>query len=209
MPGIIFAADYDLGRTDEAYHDQSTNSPCNSGGAYRNDSVDIAASSDAPPTIGYAVGWLEAGDWMKYTLTPVVPGPYAVSARVATAIAGGSFYLEVAGSNVTGIINVPVTGGWQSWVTLPARVFTNALPMTSFRLKIVSGEFNANWLRFDSVAPADPQRPVRDRTNTQASLNWNPARRHPATISNARPPTAYPTRRSQPVSPPPITPTRR
>ncbi len=175
VPGIIFAADYDLGRTDEAYHDQSTNSPCNSGGAYRNDSVDIAASSDAPPTIGYAVGWLEAGDWMKYTLTPVVPGPYAVSARVATAIAGGSFYLEVAGSNVTGIINVPVTGGWQSWVTLPARVFTNALPMTSFRLKIVSGEFNANWLRFDSVAPAVPSGLSATATNTQASLNWNPA----------------------------------
>ncbi len=175
VPGVIFAADYDLGRPGEAYHDQSTNSPYNSGGAYRNDSVDIESGSDAPPTIGYAVGWLEPGDWLKYTVTPIVPGPYAVSARIAAGSSGGSFYLDVAGSNVTGIINVLATGGWQSWTTLPARGFTNAQPMTSFRLMVVSGSFNINWLRFDSVVPAVPSGLTATATNTQASLNWSPS----------------------------------
>lgn len=174
VPGVVFAAQYDLGRPGEAYHDQSTNNPANRGGAYRNDSVDIESNSDTPPTIGYDVGWLEPGDWMKYTVTPVAPGPYAVSARVATATAGGSFFLEVAGRNVTGIINAPATGGWQAWATLPARVFTNAQPMSSFKLRVVSGEFNLNWLRFDSAVPAVPSGLTATATNTQASLFWNP-----------------------------------
>ncbi len=177
VPGLIFAADYDLGRPGEAYHDQSTNSPANSGGVYRNDAVDIETCNDAPPNIGYDVAWLDPGDWMKYTVVPVGPGPYAVSARVAAANAGGSFYVEVAGSNVTGNINVPATGGYQSWITLPARVFTNLQPMTSFKLVVVSGSFNLNWLRFEHAAPALPTGLNATANHSQAFLNWRPAAR--------------------------------
>src|SRR5205823_638648 len=81
--GLVFAADYDLGQIGEAYFDQSTNSPYNSGGAYRNDSVDIEACADVAPTIGFDVGWLDPGDWMKYTTDPLMAGPYVFSARVA------------------------------------------------------------------------------------------------------------------------------
>lgn len=174
IPGVIFAADYDLGRPGEAYLDQTTNSPHNSGDTYRNDSVDIESCSDVAPTIGYDVGWLDAGDWMKYSVTPVVSGPYSFHARAAAASAGGSFYLEVAGSNVTGIINVPATGGWQSWLTLPPRVFTNAQPMTSFKLVVASSGFNLNWVRFDRAVPAAPNGVSAMATNTYASINWLP-----------------------------------
>jgi hypothetical protein len=170
VPGIIFAANYDLGRYGEAYLDQTTNN--NSGGVYRNDWVDLEANSDAAMTMGYDVGWLDPGDWMKYTVTPLGPGPYAVSARVAGGSPGGSFYLEVAGSNVTGAINIPNTGGWQSWTTLPARVFTNSQPMTSFKLRVVSSGFNLNWLQFTSVAPAAPIGLMATADRAQVNLSW-------------------------------------
>jgi aryl-phospho-beta-D-glucosidase BglC (GH1 family) len=175
VPGLIFAADYDLGRIGEAYFDVSTNNPHNSGDSYRNDSIDIEPCSDVAPSIGFDVGWIEAGDWMKYTVTAMTPSPYAFSARVAAASAGGSFYLEVGGSNVTGLINVPATGGWQTWSTLPARIFTNPAPMTSFKLVMVAGSFNLNWVRFDSVVPTAPGGVTASATNTQALLNWSPS----------------------------------
>ena len=173
VPGIIFAANYDLGRYGEAYLDQTTNSPYNSGSSYRNDSVDIETCSDSAPTIGYDVGWLAPGDWMKYTVPAIPAGPFSISARVAANAAGGSFYVEVGGSNVTGLISVPATGGWQAWSTLAPRVFTNALPVTSFRVVIVSSEFNLHWLQFSNLAPATPTGLSATATSAQVKLNWN------------------------------------
>jgi hypothetical protein len=153
VPGVVFGADYDMGRDGEAYLDATTNSPYNSGGAYRNDFVDIEATTDTSPTIGFDVGWLDAGDWMKYTVTPSLPGPYLLTARVAANSSGGSFYLDVAGSNVTGSISVPATGGWQNWITLPPQAFTNSQRLTSFKFIVTSPGFNLNWLRFDTILP--------------------------------------------------------
>lgn len=175
VPGVIFGADYDMGRPGEAFFDTTTSNPHNSGNACRNDSVDIQTCGDIAPNNGYSLGWLDAGEWMKYTVTALAPGPYAFTARVAAESAGGAFYLEVGGSNVTGNISVPATGGWQTWSTLPARVFTNASPMTAFKLVVVSGNFNLNWVRFNAVLPATPTGVNAAATNTHSSLNWSPA----------------------------------
>jgi hypothetical protein len=88
---------------------------------------------------------------MNYTVTPRVDGPYAVHARVAASSAGGSFYLEVGGTNATGVISVPATGGWQSWRTIPAGTIAASTPIASFKFVIVSGEFNVHWLVFQTV----------------------------------------------------------
>ncbi|MDD5140945.1 MAG: carbohydrate-binding protein [Verrucomicrobiales bacterium] len=172
VPGVIFAADYDMGRPGEAYLDQTTNSPYNSGSSYRNDSVDIEVCSDSAPTLGYDVGWLDPGDWMKYTV-PIAAGPFSISPRVAANAAGGSFYVEVGGSNVTGLINVPATGGWQSWITLSPRIFTNASPANSFRVLIVTGGFNLHWLQFTSLLPAAPAGLAATASSAQVALNWS------------------------------------
>lgn len=171
-PGIIFAANYDLGRPGEAYRDQTTNSPYNTGDTYRNDSVDIEVCSDGVPTVGYDLGWLDAGDWMKYTVA-IPAGPYSISPRVAANAAGGSFYVEVGGSNVTGIINVPNTGGWQTWATLAPRIFTNAPAASSFRVVINTGGFNLHWLQINSLLPAAPTNLTGTASNSEVMLRWN------------------------------------
>jgi hypothetical protein len=149
IPGIVPAAEYDLGRRGEAYFDATTTNAFNAGHAFRNESVDIQTSTDSPPSNGFNVGWTEAGEWMKYTVSPTSPGPYRVAARVATTGDGGTFRLEVNGMPATGDIRVSDTGGWQKWQTLPLGVVTNAAPITSFKIVILSGNFNIGWISFE------------------------------------------------------------
>jgi hypothetical protein len=173
LPGVIFATDYDMGRPGEAFFDNSATNTYNSGDSYRNESVDIETCSDVAPTNGYDVGWTEAGDWMKYTLTPAGPGPYAVTVRVAGGAAGGSFRIEVGGSNVTGNISVPATGGWQNWTTLSAGTITNKQPFGSFKFVVVSTGFNVNWIKFQSLAPATPTNVTASAGVSQVQLRWS------------------------------------
>ncbi|MBV5342222.1 glycoside hydrolase family 5, partial [bacterium] len=72
----IYAVDYDFGRAGYAYNDSvdadyhlNTNNYAawNNGNAYRSDGVDIEKCADVV-TNGFQVGWVEAGDWMQYTI---------------------------------------------------------------------------------------------------------------------------------------------
>jgi hypothetical protein len=156
IPGRLFASDYDLGRQGEAYYDTTTN---NSGYAYRSDAVDIQTTSDTLPTNGFNIGWLDAGDWMKYTLNPVVAGPYRVYARVAASSAGGSFYLDSGGTNLTGNIVVPATGGYQTWKTIAAGTITNTA-LSSFKLVVATNGFNLDWISLETVPGTTASLPV-------------------------------------------------
>jgi len=172
VPGIIYAANYDLGRPGEAFLDQTTSNPYNSGDAYRNDAVDIESCSDVSPTIGYDVGWLDPGDWMKYSVATFPAGPFSISVRAAALSAGGSFHVEIGGSNVTGVINVPATGGWQSWGTLPPRAFTNSAPASSFHVVVDTSGFNLHRLQFSSLLAAAPAGLTALATPAEVALDW-------------------------------------
>ena len=150
LPGRIELENFDHGGAGVAYAD---NSPGNSGGWYRQTDVDIEATSDANG--GYDVGWMGAGEWLKYTVTVPTAGAYTIRARVAVPGAGGRFHIESNGVDRTGPMTIPNTGGWQVWTTISA---TANLPAGQQVLRLVldangsSGLFgNINWLE---VAPA-------------------------------------------------------
>src|SRR5262249_26370187 len=67
-------------------------------------------------------GWVDAGEWLKYTVNVAAAGPYVVSFRVASLGPGGTFHLEMNGTNVTGAITVPNTGSWGTWQTVTKTV---------------------------------------------------------------------------------------
>ena len=113
IPGTIQAVNYDLGGEGLAYHDTTSG---NSGGALRADNVDIEASSAG----GYNVGWVAAGEWLQYTADVAAAGQYTIAVAVASTGQGGTFHLEMNGTNVTGPLTVPDTGAWQTWQTVTA-----------------------------------------------------------------------------------------
>ena len=113
IPGTIQAVGYDLGGEGVGYHDTT---PGNSGGAFRVDGVDIEAASAG----GYDVGWVAPGEWLNYSVNVAAAGQYDIGVMVAASGQGGTFHLDMNGTNVTGPLTVPNTGGWQTWQTVTA-----------------------------------------------------------------------------------------
>ena len=68
----------------------------NAGNSYRNDDVDIEATSDAGG--GFNVGWTAAGEWLEYEIN-LSAGLYAVTTRVASEVSSGSYTLLLDGEN--------------------------------------------------------------------------------------------------------------
>jgi hypothetical protein len=113
LPGLIQVENFDEGGSGVAYRDTTSG---NAGGQYRSGDVDVEDTSDSGA--GHDVGWAVAGEWLKYTVNVATAGVYDLDVRVASAGAGGTFHLEVNGTDVTGALTVPNTGGWQTWTTV-------------------------------------------------------------------------------------------
>ncbi len=99
---------------------------------------------------GSNVGYIDTGDWMKYDVDVPTAGTYTLSYRVAAAAAGGVIQLEKAGGTpVYGTVNVPATGGWQTWTTVSHTVQL-AAGKQSLGIAAKIGGFNLNWIKVES-----------------------------------------------------------
>ncbi|HRI46862.1 MAG TPA: cellulase family glycosylhydrolase [Ignavibacteriaceae bacterium] len=151
IPGFMYAVHYDYGKNNFAYKDivhQNTGSGTyNNGWAYRNDGVDIEKCSDLQG-MGYNVGWTETGEFLKFTVNVTTSGIYSVHFRIASNQAGGKIMLK-ADNNTLGVIDVPVTGGWQSWQTITLDSVYISSATRSITTTFFFGGFNFNYLAFD------------------------------------------------------------
>jgi hypothetical protein len=146
LPGKIEAEDYDVGGEGIAYHDTDAG---NNGSQYRTEDVDIEACTDAGG--GYDVGWINPNEWIEYTVSVPTAGDYTIDVRVASLATGGTFHVEFNGTDETGDVIVPVTGGWQTWTTVSATVTLAAGTQTMRFVPTTSG-FNVNYFEVQ----ADP-----------------------------------------------------
>ncbi|HUR35214.1 MAG TPA: carbohydrate-binding protein [Vicinamibacterales bacterium] len=142
IPGSIEAVNFDAGPAGTAYTDKT---PGNSGGAYRQTDVDIEASAGG----GYNVGWVDPGEWLRYTVNVTQSGSYTAAFKVAASGQGGTFHLEMNGANVTGPLTVPNTGGWQNWQTITAPMSLTAGQQTARLVFDASGTVLGNFGRID------------------------------------------------------------
>lgn len=157
IPGRIFCADYDLGLFNQAYFDkdyQNINGPggdaYNLGHQYRNDGVDIEECSD-DITNGYNVGWIDSGEFLKFTVNFKEEGKYKIVFRVSGSNSGGKVQLYLDGAALTGQIDVPVTGGWQNWETLNLGDYNLPGGEHTLMVRFFFGGFNANYLEFSKT----------------------------------------------------------
>ena len=173
IPGIIHATNYDLGQILFTYNDTEFenlgNGIWNNGYSYRNDGVDIEACNDFSSN-GFNVGWIENGEWLKYTIDATQSGLYDIKLSFAQPSAGGKIILSLDGLSVTSVLDVPVTGGFQNWqfLTVPNIYITSGTHTLQTRFFI--GNFNFSYLDFVLTA-ADAE--LENETPLSYFLNQN------------------------------------
>ncbi len=148
IPGRIEAEEYDHGGEGLAYHESNTNG--NEGKAsLRNDEVDIETTQDSDG--GYNIGYILKGEWLEYTVDIGSAGSYVLQLRVAADGDGKQMHIEIDGSDVTGPINIPNTGGWQSWETIAINDISLKEGEHVMRLVFDSDYLNLNYVEFKDV----------------------------------------------------------
>jgi hypothetical protein len=107
LPGSFYAADFDEGGEQIAYHDTTV-------GCYGSCGQRVA-DVDRWERIVYNT---RKGEWMKYTVNVTAAGTYTLALRVGAEEGGAIFHVEVDGVNVTGPLTVPTTGNLGVYQTL-------------------------------------------------------------------------------------------
>jgi beta-glucosidase-like glycosyl hydrolase len=150
VPGTVQAANYDTGGQGVAYNVTSTNGTANS---YRSDGVDLEATADTLDTTAAGgaddMGWTTPGQWFNYTVNVATAGTYSVGFRVSSPY-GLTDALHIAnssGTNLSGSVAVPNTGGYETWTTVTANV---TLPAGQQTLRVAQDDngFNFHYLTF-------------------------------------------------------------
>jgi endoglucanase len=161
IPGTVMAENYDTGGQGTGYSVSSVNGSANS---YRSDGVDLEAATS--PATGDDLGWSASGQWFRYTVNVATAGTYTVSFLVAspTAVADGFHLSNSSGTNLSGSVNVPATGGYQTWVTVTANVTLPAGQQT-----LTLSEDAGGW-NFDSMAFAAMSTPEGPYGGTPAAV---------------------------------------
>ncbi len=151
VPGIVHAANYDLGQILFAYNDtefeNTGGGTWNNGYSYRNDGVDIEPCSDFSSN-GFNVGWIENGEWLKYTIHASQSGLYAINLNLAQPSVGGKIILSLDGQSITNVLDVPITGGYQNWQSLTVPNIYISPGKHVLQTRFFIGNFNFSYMDF-------------------------------------------------------------
>src|SRR5215472_14606553 len=146
VPGTVQAENYDLGGPGIGFNVTSINGSANN---YRSDGVDLEATTDTGG--GYDLGWTANGQWFKYTVNAASAGTYTITFRLAapSAVTDALHIANSSGTNLSGSVNVPATGGWQNWTNVTASV---TLPAGQQVLSVDQDNsgWNINYMTFAS-----------------------------------------------------------
>ncbi|MFJ1529061.1 discoidin domain-containing protein [Streptomyces mirabilis] len=98
---------------------------------------------------GYNLGWASGGQWFRYTVDVATAGTYTLDLRVAapSAVAGALHLSDASGTNLTGAVDLPATGDWQTWATVTTHV-TLPAGRQILTLDQDNGGWNINHLGF-------------------------------------------------------------
>jgi endoglucanase len=126
---------------------------------------------------GSNIGYTHNGDYLEYLIRVPDAGTYTVEARVACNATAGRIQLQQISKTGqvlnTSFLDVPVTGGWQTWQTVKSTMKLDEGPSV-LKLIVIQPEFNLNWIKFSGGVINGIKR------NRQGSLHIypNPVRDH-------------------------------
>lgn len=119
---------------------------------------------------GQNIGYTSVGDYLDYRIRVAEAGLFRIEVRVASAGTAGRIEFQQRSKEGailnTGTIDTPVTGGWQTWTTINTTMRLNE-GTSVLRLRIVTPEFNVNWMNFTQLTVAANEK-------DQGSLNLYP-----------------------------------
>jgi endoglucanase len=99
---------------------------------------------------GQDVGYFDPDDWIEFKISVATAGNFTLDYRLATANGSTGFEVWVDGVKVVNAMEVPNTGGWQTWVTQTSALFAMTAGTHTLRLKSVGKEWNINWLKVNA-----------------------------------------------------------
>lgn len=165
IPGTISAVHYNTGGEGVGYHDLTTG---NTGGKYtRADDVDIRESEDG----GMNIGWNQTGEWYKYNVNVQSTGEYNVGLRYATNQTACQVRIWQGTTDVSGIIDLPYTGGFAQWDTYTIKGLNLTAGYQTLRIETVTGEFD--FKEFQFKAADNSQVTIQDQFASSFSTDWN------------------------------------
>ncbi len=142
LPGTVQVENYDTGGQNVGYSKPTAGT---SGFVYRSDAAaQIETTTDTGG--GADVGWTNTNDWYKYMVNVTSAGTYSINVRAASTSATSTYHVEVDGTDVTGTMTVPNTGGWQIFQTLTKTGVSLTAGAHTLRLYVNNGGMNFNWL---------------------------------------------------------------
>lgn len=157
-PGIVAATDFDLGRNNFAYSDKDTANyhvvtqnftAWNNGWSYRNDGVDIEASTDTDPNSNhYNIGWTNDGEWLQYTINVDSTAGYNIVVRYASANSTTQIQFLTNGAPSSTVATLPATGGFQTFgeATISNVILNKGT--RKIKLMFVKGGANLSFIKF-------------------------------------------------------------
>jgi len=120
------------------------------------DSAGIEVEETRDEGGGSNIGYIDAGDFVAFSIQVEVEGTYEVLYRVASPSGDGGLILELEDGGFLGTVDsFPNTGDWQNWETISGIV---AMPPGSHTLvvKVTAPGWNLNWLEIKDFEPSDP-----------------------------------------------------
>jgi len=165
VPGTIAAVHYITGGEGVGYHD---NTPGNAGGKYfRKDSVDIRDCTEG----GCNISSNQTGEWYTYNLNIQNTADYILGLRYATNVDHAQVRIWQGDQDVSGIIELPNTGGLDNWQTISIKKLSLTAGNQKIKVETVKGEFDFVSMQFSKSDATSYV--VSDNFDTDFSTQWN------------------------------------
>lgn len=165
VPGTIAAVHYNTGGEGVGYHDTT---PDNTGGKYiRNDNVDISDCTEG----GCNISSNQTGEWYVYNVNVQSTSNYILALRYATYMDHAQVRIWQGDKDVSGIIELPNTGGLDSWKTISIKKLALTAGNQKMKVETVNGDFDFVSMQFSKSDTTSNV--VSDNFDTDFSSQWN------------------------------------